>query len=429
MQVRPSLILIASACFVLLNYRRLALPSDPPELLRFAHTFTTASERAIINDAIVEFESLHPGTRIEQRVSNSEVYNNVGWRLQLRGRSPPNIYFHWDGFKTSEAIQRGWALDLTPYLSPGFIEQFVSAPQKGAGTYFLPQSFDLSNLVWFNQALFDQLSLQAPNSLPEWFALCQRLRSSGHLPLAQGNRDLWPMGNFAAELLAQSIGPARSADLFQPHHEVTTTEVDGLRTLAQMRQAGWFDFPGVLEPTALNLLHDVDAKVLFLNGKSAQHIVGSWFVADIQDAISRQELPFPVGIFPIPPGLGETDATVAVATGYLVHPSTPNPRVAVAFLELLLSRKYQVRFAQLGHLSGRRDAAAFISDPLSRRLWEILAASTAILSPPDTGFRPEQAATFYRLCARLLGGKIDPAEAARVWSVEKQRLAQVVAPL
>src|SRR5438552_2448282 len=104
---------------------RLALSRPSPNRLRLAHTFTTESERAILDAAIVEFQRSHPGLTIDQIVSNSEVYNSVGWRLQFQGRNQPDIYFHWQGFKVEDCIRNGWAMDLTHWLSPGFTAQFV----------------------------------------------------------------------------------------------------------------------------------------------------------------------------------------------------------------------------------------------------------------------------------------------------------------
>jgi raffinose/stachyose/melibiose transport system substrate-binding protein len=405
---------------------RLALSESSPNRLKFAHTYTTESERAILDDAIAEFEAGHPGVRIDQIVSNSEVYNTVGWRLQFQGRNQPDIYFHWQGFKVEYCIASGWAMNLEPHLSSGFLDQFTpSAIQRqNGGIYFLPQSADISNLVWYNRELFDRLGLGEPGSLEQWIGLCATLRRQGILPLAQGNRDLWPMGNFSAELLGQALGAGASARLFQPGVRVQTSQAGGLRTLVGMRDAGCFDLPGALEKGAIGSLGDIDAKVFFLSGKSAQHILGSWFLADIQDAKNKGELKFSVGVFPVPAAAGEVDAMTAVSTGFLVNPSTRNPGAAVAFLELLLSRKYQGRFAKLGNLSLRRDAAGFMEDPLGRRMLEILAAAPVIVPPPDTGYRPEQAAAFYETCGKMLAGKLDLDQAVAFWSGEKESLAR-----
>src|SRR5437667_7336327 len=113
-----------------LTGHRLALTQPGRNRLRFAHTFTTESERAILDAAIAEFERSHPGLSIEQIVSNSEVYNTVGWRLQFQGRHQPDIYFQWLGFKVDYCVENGWAMDLAPYLSPGFADQFVSSSIK-----------------------------------------------------------------------------------------------------------------------------------------------------------------------------------------------------------------------------------------------------------------------------------------------------------
>jgi ABC-type glycerol-3-phosphate transport system substrate-binding protein len=180
----------------------------------------------------------------------------------------------------------------------------------------------------------------------------------------------------------------------------------------------------VLDRGAIGQLGDVDAKVLFLSGKSAQHILGSWFAADAQDARRKDELKFQVGVFPVPAGKGEPDALCAVTTGFLVNPRTKNPKAAVAFLELLLSRQYQSEFAKLGTLSARRDAPEFTGDPLVKRMLEILGAATVLVPPPDTGYPPDQAAVFYALVGKLLTGKLALGQAAEYWGREKQQLAR-----
>ena len=55
--VRPWLGLGALILALLLSGDRLMLSSPEPSQLRFAHTFTTASEREILDDAIAEFEA------------------------------------------------------------------------------------------------------------------------------------------------------------------------------------------------------------------------------------------------------------------------------------------------------------------------------------------------------------------------------------
>ena len=417
-------IAVVAIAFALTGHR-LALTQPGPNRLEFAHTFTTESERAILDAVVAEFEQSHPGVEIEQIVSNSEVYNTVGWRLQFQGRRQPDIFFHWQGFKVEYCIENGWAMDLTTWLSPGFVDQFVPSAvqrQKG-GTYFLPQSADISNLIWYNRDLFKTLNLSEPKSLEEWLQLCVKFRQAKILPLAQGNRDLWPMGNFGAELVGQALGADKGGRLFRPGESIQPDDLRGLKSFITLLDGHCLDLPGVLDAGAIGALSDIDAKVLFLGGKSAQHILGSWFLADIEDARQKNELKFSVGVFPIPAAAGETDAMTAVSTGYLVNPRTKNPRAAVEFLELLLSQKYQSEFARLGNLSVRRDAPEFTSDPLAKRMLEILATTPVIVPPPDTGYRPEQAAIFYEMCGKILTGKLDLNQAAAYWTKQKEGLA------
>lgn len=405
---------------------RLRLARSHPGRLRFAHTYTTESERAVLGQVTAEFESAHPGLRIEHSALNSEVYNSVGWRLQFQGRHQPDLYFHWQGFKVDQCIRRGWAMDLGPRLSPGFRRQFVPAAlrEQRGGLYFLPQSIDLCNLVWYNRDLFDRLGLSEPRTFGEWLEICRRVRSAGWLPLAQGNRDLWPMGNFAAELAGQSVGPDAFGRFFEPGTGLPADVPRALVRLAELRDAGAFDLDGVLSPGAIGEMSDIDAKVLFLGGRSAMHLLGSWFLADILDARAKGGLKFEVGLFSVPPAEGETDALAGVTTGFLMHPRGANLPAGVEFLELFLSRKYQAEFARMGALSGRSDAAEFTLDPLARRMLGILGAGTPVVPPPDTGFPPDQANVFYEVVARLLTRRLEPATAPAYWAEEKRQLAR-----
>jgi raffinose/stachyose/melibiose transport system substrate-binding protein len=422
----PALIALALAGLLAVAFGdRLRLATPSPDALRFAHTFTTESERAIIAAAIAEFEAAHPGVRIEQSILNSEVYQTLGWRLQFRGRQPPDIFFLWDGYKSGYAIEHEWALDLKPYLSAGFVGQFVpgTVREQDGGTWFLPQSVDICSLVWFNRNLFTEHGWQPPATFEEWLDLCARIRAQGILPLAQGNRDLWPMGNFGAELAGQAIGPDRLNELFARGVEPTALDLAGLQGLAALREEGALDLPGVLAPGGIGSLGDIDAKVLFLSGRSAMHVLGSWFVADIEDARAKGELKFEVGVLPVPSAQGEQNVMGAVTTGYLVSRQTANPEAAVAFLELLLSPKYQAEFARLGGLSARTDADAFTTNPVTRQLHEFLAAAPLKVPPPDTAYRPEQAQIFYEICADLLTGKLELKDATTHWRNGKLALA------
>ncbi|MBI1842446.1 MAG: extracellular solute-binding protein [Verrucomicrobia bacterium] len=421
--------ILAWALVVLAAYafrERLSLSSASRDRLRFVHSFTTASERAIIDDAVAEFQRAHPELPVDQIAFNSETYQNIGWRLQFQGDRQSDVFFTWLGYKTRQADQEGWSLDMKPYLSAEDLDQFLPStlgPSSGALT-FLPQSVDLSNLIWVNRDCFRTNGLIEPRTRQEWLAVSIELRRRGLLALVQGNREFWPMGNLGAELLGRSVGVESLQDLFMGRIPATPQRLEGLRLLVDWAREGCLDAPGILSPGGIGTLSDLDAKVLFLGGKAAQHPIGSWFTADIRDAKDHGELRFEPGVFSVPPNPGEAEARVAVITGYQVNRRTRHPDLAVDFLRRLLSRKYQERFAALGNLSARKDAVAFTTEPIPRQLLALLARPAAMIPPPDTGYSPERAAVFYEICAKLLLGKLDLDGAARIWTEQQPSLAQ-----
>ena len=398
--------------------------STPNELL-FAHTYTTGAEQKIIEGAVADFEKSHPGVRIRQIVQNSDTYQTVGWRILFNGERRPDVFFYWDGYRMEQAIAQGQILNLKPYLEAGFTEQFVPSflHQRADGAiYYLPTSVDLSCLVFYNRTLFQELGLTEPATLEQWIEITRALSQAGKLPMIQGNRDLWPLGNFAAQLAAQDFGPERfrSAVLKQ---DAQSSAFAPFGSLHQLLEAHAMDGAGGIKREAVAGLGDLDASVLFLNGKAAQHVLGSWFLAGIKDSQEKKELKFEVGVFPIPPPANGHPASVVVSTGFLASRSTRQPALAAAFIQHLLSRKYQQQFAAIGAISARSDAMSFVDDPLAVRLYQLLAAVKTVVPPPDIGFPSELAFAFYRSAARVISGEATQEVAWREFQDYRQRMA------
>ena len=313
---------------------------------------------------------------------------------------------------------------MAPYLSAGVTNSFVASllGRQGNQIFLLPQSVDLSTLIWYNQERFGELQITPPTTQADWLRVCQKLRQAGSLPLVQGNREFWPMGNFGVELLGRSLGRNRLDSFFNGELPATPELLTPLGLFVEFAKGGYVDLPGVLDPGAIGNLSDLDAKVLFLSAKAVQHPIGSWFAADIRDAAERNELKFTPDLFPIPAAPGERLARGAVITGYQVNARTRHPQLAVEFLELLLSRPFQERFAALGNLSARTDAVQFTTNPIPRKLLGLLSEPGEMIPPPDTGYSPERADLFYQLCSKLLLGQLDLASAAVYWNDKQPRL-------
>ena len=52
-------------------------------------------------------------------------------------------------------------------------------------------------------------------------------------------------------------------------------------------------------------------------------------------------------------------------------------------------------------------------DPRTARLGELLASTTTIVSPPDTGYDVERANALYQAISSVLGGQASPADAVK----------------
>ena len=388
--------------------------------LRFAHTFTTESERQILDALVSEFQHTHPGLEVEQIISNSETYNTLAWRLQFRGQHPPDIYFQWQGYRVEKAIDEGWALELTPFLSRGFLEEFVPStrPRQRGGVYFLPHSVDLSNLVWFNRAIFERLQAQAPGSLSEWINFCLRLRENRILALAQGNRDLWPMGNVAAEFLGKELGPEPLHRLFASGATIRVDDLRGLNPPPRAQNRRGFGFAGRPQPLGHRPVwryrREGDVFEPEIRAAYRRLLVSSGY----RRCGGKGRIEIPGRIFSSarrtePPG-GPDRGHDRVYGAPGDAPSQGSGRLSgIAPLGEIPKQVCRTRRA-----FRPTDAASFTRHPIALEMLGVLGRSPQIIPPPDTAYPPEQAAIFYELCGKLLLGELGLAQAAPYWSKE-----------
>src|SRR5262249_59737800 len=134
---------------------------------------------------------------------NDEVYRKMGLTTLFVGGTPPDVYFQWGGYQVRRYAAAGYALDLTAEFPPAEEARYwtfcwPSCRGKDGAIYLWPNSASVTTVMWYRASLFRRLGLRPPRTWEEFLATCGRLRSAGTIPLAIGNRELWPGGNFAA---------------------------------------------------------------------------------------------------------------------------------------------------------------------------------------------------------------------------------------
>ena len=401
---------LAALATSLLSWPALAQQTE----LRITHATTGGAEKEVLDKIIADFEKANPDVKVTQIPFDDDVYSNTGLITQLQGQDVPDIYFQWAGFPVKRDAEAGYAMDLTKALaSDGWGDTFVPAMwTAGAGTmvdgkpYLVPISLDVTNTIWFNEAIFEENGIKPPATWAELVDLTAKLSKAGEIPIIQGNNEFWPFGNWASHIAAKVVPPEEYAAAFARTGKFSTPGfMKAFGHIVELREAGGFnrDMQGLGADPAM---------ATFLEGSAAMHPIGSWLIGSAKETADKD---FRYSSFDTPvidPAHPLAHSVIGTATGFAIHAKAKNPDAAVRFLKFFTNPANQKVRAEAGALSpvkGVNEAANL--DAQTKQMARMLAEAPAMVPPPDTTYPVAVAEAYYQAAAYVAAGEKEPADA------------------
>jgi len=380
--------------------------------LRVAMGSPGEAQIAVWEAAGEAFEAANPGASVEFDFQDDDLYQTIGLPNLLSGGNAPDIYFEWAGARLEDRYAEGYALDITSAVADGelstlFDESAFNSMTIDDRIVMVPANADVTNVIWFNVHLFDELGLTPPTSWDELLALCAPIAEEGLNPMAIGNRDLWAGGNFTSHIVSRILGADSYDAMMREELPMDAPEVvAALGYVEQLVDAGCVN-------ESVNAIADNEGAELFFQGLAAMHPIGSWLVSwAIEEA---PELDF--DYFNLPPidggAEGEQDSVMGVATGFVVNAHSEHPEAAIEFLTLFSSPEHTSAMVDAGGTpmaDGAMEGGDI--DPRLTRLMADLGGASTVIAPPDTGYDLRVADALYSAEAEILGGRADAATAA-----------------
>jgi len=338
-------------------------PADDVTTLRVLHwagDYEITTEQAIADI----FAEEHPGIRVVVESAPSNYDEKL--LTSIASGSPPDVFLL-DGPDIPTFLDRGLALDLTPYLEragydpervyPHIMESF----RRGGRTYALAKDFTPMS-IYLNLGVFERFGVEPPTgegwTWAEFLETAQRLT---HDVDDDGRTDVYAF-DFPRNLFQWVPWVwAGGGDILGP---------DGARA------GGYLDGPATVETfrflTELVTRHRVTPGVQFLEagdparearfatGGQAMLLSGHWTLQLLTSNMSSDELQ--LGLAPIPHREGVEPATVLYASGWAVPSNAPNRRLSVELAAFLASEDAQRMRAgtRLG-IPAFRDVAAEVA--------------------------------------------------------------------
>jgi len=256
--------------------------------------------------------------------------------LEVETYSPEQFLEPADDIYASEGLEQAFPPDLLALL-------------KYKGHYWgVPANIHRSNVLWFNQAVFDANGLTPPTSFAEFQQVADALQAAGIQPYVLGTKDGWEAAHIFEDVLAGTLGADGYRGLWTGETSWTDPAVtQALENFKMMMSYANEDHPALTWDGAGEYL---------ISGKGGMMIMGDWtdgwFTSKGFTGYAWAPPPGTQGIF------------VALSDSFSLPKNTPNPENARNWLKVVGSKEGQEAFnPQKGSICARTDCDPNLFNP------------------------------------------------------------------
>jgi ABC-type glycerol-3-phosphate transport system substrate-binding protein len=294
---------------------------------------------------IAGFNKVYPNVKVTFVSKPIDSYDSV-LGPAITSSKGPDVFNVAPGSLNGGVSQFGaGAIDMTPAITAALGSDWktkvapagVDPMTVGGKLVGLQVGAVYSGWMWINQDIFDKYSLKAPTTLAEWKTVCSTLKANGVGCFVQGAGQ-WAFDMDTFEAICENIAP----DLYTQAAQGKVKWTDPRFAQAMANWKALFD-QGIMQDGAVGLQQYPDANNLFLSGKYAMVMMGSWYTSNTVKETMVNGMtaagvtnPTPITIMPIPfpdlAGSGKTGTMFGDADyGLAVSAKSSQQEAASAF--------------------------------------------------------------------------------------------------
>jgi len=261
---------------------------------------------------MARFNELHPNIEIEVEVLYSEAYHDKLMTMAV-AKQLPDLMYLWPGKRTAFVTGAGLAEDISDRIEPyrDLFPEVALFPQGENGEiYELPETINVTHILYTNDKLLDELGLTFPETLDEMIAQGEVIRNAGYIPISMSNGDGWQMQSCFLSTLVERTGGMEYYDRLKTGDAKFNDPefVEALEVIKRLHDADMFT-PGINQAPYGQEIND------FVNEKAVYMIDGAWRVNNLTTELTEEEKEY-ISLRTIPriPGQkGQDNSTSAVA--------------------------------------------------------------------------------------------------------------------
>lgn len=370
-----------------------------------------SAQNKMVKEIIREFEEANPNITIKTEVLENEQYKSK-LKVLAASNDLPDIGFTWAAGFMDPYVRGNKFAAVDDLLQDELKGKFVAGTTEGYSfdgkTYALPVELNIVP-VYYNKEIFSEFNLQPPQTLDDLKAIIRTLNNNGITPVTLGGKDGWP-ASFWYMYLADRIGGPNLMDKAVADQNFTDPSLlEAARQVQELVNMNTFI-------KGYNGLSNDEAKVQFMNGKSAMFVTGTWELPDFTTTTNiAQEFKVNIGYFKFPTvegGKGNVDDWVGgPGTGLFISKNSKHTGEAKKFVSFFVQKWGEHSVVNAGVIPATKvDTAAIKLPQMFIDLLNELNKANKVTLYLDTQMKPVASTIHMNQIQALFGEAVTPEE-------------------
>ncbi len=370
-----------------------------------------SAQNKMVKEIIREFEEDNPSITIKTEVLENEQYKSK-LKVLAASNDLPDIGFTWAAGFMDPYVRGNKFAAMDDLLQDELKGKFVAGTTEGYSfdgkTYALPVELNIVP-VYYNKEIFSKFNLQPPQTLDDLKVIIRTLNNNGITPVTLGGKDGWP-ASFWYMYLADRIGGPDLMDKAVANQDFTDPSLlEAARQVQELVNLNTFI-------KGYNGLSNDEAKVQFMNGKSAMFVTGTWELPDFTTTTNiAQEFKVNIGYFKFPTvegGKGNVDDWVGgPGTGLFVSKNSKHALEAKEFVSFFVQKWGEHSVVNAGVIPATKvDTAAIKLPQMFIDLLNELNKANKVTLYLDTQMKPVASTIHMNQIQALFGEAVTPEE-------------------
>ena len=306
--------------------------TEPPEAIVLTMGSWRTDDVEEMNDILARFHESHPNIMVKFEPTPATQYDDA-LTAQLENGTAPDLFYLRSYAASRSLFEEGYIepLEDLPGLRTTFSPDRLMAWSSEDGTPYGVPFIATSHGIYYNVDIFESLGLTVPTTWSELLTTAQQIEDAGITPFANASGSEWTM----AEIIFMNLAPN-----FIGGREGRMAYLNGERCFNDPHMVAAFQAVEDLAPYLPqnhDLLGYADTLQLFIQGKSAMWLSGSWDIPFFES----EDPDFEWSVFAPPPPAGQPGyITFHPDAGMGMNAASTHKKEARVFLKWMMTREF-----------------------------------------------------------------------------------------